>query len=210
MNPEEIKFITEIIKPWEKLNLELGKPYLLNNDISDFTNQANLLAVSLKHILEATQGIEPKTLISQSRSYEIISDLADSSKHGKLKKNSRECKLYLASMHERRNDVKVRFLRNLITIHHNTYGKIDFMECSRDCGLFISKKLNIDWTPQILNNSGEFTNEIRLHASKNNQIAITAMQFQFVELNEKGEYVNVDLNGQVMIHLTFDNEFSNK
>jgi len=204
MKTEALRFTTDIIKPWEKLNKELGKPYCMNSDISDFTSQANSLAVSLKHILESCQGVEPKILSNESHAYKIISDLADSYKHGKLKKANRECKLDIASMYERRSDAKVRFLRNKITIHHNTRGKMDFMEYSKECAIFLSKKLEIDWSPVVFNNSGEFTSEIRLHASKSNQVSLKGMTFNFIELDENGKYKNVDLNGEVLLNLTFE------
>jgi hypothetical protein len=204
MKEDAIRFITEIVKPWETLNNELSKAFSMNPEINDFTTRANSLAVSIKHIAEACQKIKPEVLIPECRPYEIISDLADSSKHGELRKPERECKLSVSSMFERNDDARVRFLRNLISINHNTYGKIDFMQCSMESALFVSQKLNIkpNWIPKIFNNSGVFSDEIRVHASPKQQIVWTGMQLQFVQLNANGEYENVDLNGQVKFVLT--------
>ncbi len=204
MSQEAIKFITEIAKPWEILNKELSKPYSVNPDISDYTIRANSIAVSIKHFPEACRKMKAKDLIQESQSYEIMSDLADSSKHGKLNKKGRECRLTVASMFERNDEGKVRFLRNIITIQHNTYGKIDFMNCVMEAAIFVSNKINIrtDWSPKVFNNNGKFSDEIRVHASVNNQVMWGGMQLQFVRLNESGQYENVDLNSTVKFTLT--------
>ncbi|HLG33620.1 MAG TPA: hypothetical protein VI757_01965 [Bacteroidia bacterium] len=204
MKEEAIKFISEIVKPWETLNRELVTPFSMNPAINDFVTKANALAVSIKHIPEANQNIKPDALIKESQSYEIISDLADSFKHGELRKPERECKLTVSSMFERNPEAKVRFLRNRISVIHNSYGKIDFMKCAMDSALFLSQKLEVrtDWSPKILNNSGEFSDEIRVHASRKHQVIWTGMQLEFVHLNVQGEYENIDLNGQVKFTLT--------
>jgi len=109
-------------------------------------------------------------------------------------------------MFERNSDAKVRFLRNIININHDTYGKIDFMQCSLESALFISEKagLRTSWTPKVLSNTGVFTDEIRVHASSKQQIVWAGMELQFVHLNDRGEYEPVDLNGQVRFVLTSD------
>src|SRR5688572_6424551 len=204
MNEEAIKFISEIVKPWETLNRELATAFSMNPSINDFITKTNALAVSIKHIPEATQKIKPEVLAKENQSYEIISDLADSVKHGKLRKPKRECKLTVSSMFERNPEAKVRFLRNRISIHHNGFGKIDFMKCAMDSALFFSQKLGIrtDWAPKIFNNSGVFSDEIKVHATRQHQIIWTGMQLEIVQINDHGEYENVDLNGQVKFILT--------
>jgi len=204
MNEDAIRFVSEIVKPWETLNQELSRPFSMNPGINDFITRANALALAIKHLPEAAKKIKPKNLIKESLAYNIISDLADSKKHGELSKPERECKLTVSSMFERSPEVKVRFLRTRITIMHNTYGKIDFMQCSMDSALFVSQKMGIktNWTPKVFNNSGEFSDEIKVHASKYNQVAWTGMSLEIVQINDQGEYENVDLNGTVKFTLT--------
>lgn len=206
MKEEAIRFISEVIKPWETLNQQLAAPFSMNPAINDFITIANALTVSIKHLPEAIAKIKPEVLAKELQSYEIISDLADSLKHGELRKPERECKLSVSSMFERNEKAEVRFLRNRISIQHNTYGKIDFMECAMESSIFIAEKLDIktDWNPKIFNNSGEFSNEIKVHATKKHQVAWTGMAFETVQLNGDGKYENVDLNGQVMFTLTSD------
>lgn len=204
MNEEALRFISEIVKPWETLNQELSRPFSMNTEINDFVTKATSLAIAIKHLPESTKKIKPGSILSESLDYTIISDLADSMKHWALSKTERNCKLTVSSMFERNPDAKVRFLRCRISITHNTYGKIDFMQCSLNSSIFIMNKIGIktDWTPKIFNNSGEFSDEIKFHASKSNQIQWTGMTLEFVQLNENNEYENVDLNGSVKFTLT--------
>ena len=204
MKEEAVKFISEIVKPWETLNRQLAAPFSMNPAINDFITTASALTVSIKHLPEAILKIKPDILAKEFQPYEIISDLADSLKHGELRKLERQCKLTVSSMFERNSEAKVRFLRNRISIEHNTYGKIDFMESAMESAEFVARKLDvrIDWNPKIFNNSGEFSNEIKVHASKQHQVAWTGMAFETVQLNEHGKYENVDLNGEVLFTLT--------
>jgi hypothetical protein len=204
MNQDAIKLISEIVKPWVKLNQELSSPFSMNPEINDFVTKAISIAVAIKHFPESTKKIKPETLVPDSLDYSIISDLADSAKHGELRKPGRECKLTVSSMFERNPEAKVRFLRSRISIIHNTHGIIDFMQCAMNSILFVMQKTDIrtDWTPKLINNQGEFSDEIKVYASKNNQIVWTGMSLEIVQLNDQNEYENVDLNGTVKITLT--------
>ncbi|MBP6310896.1 MAG: hypothetical protein KA408_01400 [Flavobacteriales bacterium] len=204
MNQVVIKFISEIVKPWETLNQELSRPFSMNPEVNDYVTKAIAIAVALKHFPESTKKIKPETLVPDSLDYSIISDLADSAKHGELRKPERECKLTVSCMFEKNQDPKVRFLRSRISITHNTHGKIDFMQCAMNSALFVMQKTDIrtDWSPKLINNQGEFSDEIKVHASKSNQIVWTGMSLEIVQLNDKNEYENVDLNGTVRFTLT--------
>lgn len=199
-----MRFVGEIVKPWELLNLDLGKSFSMNPSINDFITRAKALAVSIKHFPEAESEFKVKDLQLESHDYKIISDLADSIKHGKLSNSNRQCSLTVASMFERNPFAEVRFLRNRVTIKHATHGNIDFMKCSLAAAVFVSQKsaVRTNWIPQIFNNSGRFSNTIKVHASKTNQVVWSGMQLEIVELNDNGEYVNVDLNGTVLFELT--------
>lgn len=202
-----LSFATEIIRPWEELNRELGKHYSVSPQHSVFLNKAHALAISLKHIAEAKAGLKPKDLNLLSDSYKLISDLADTKKHGRRDNPAREYIITTSSLYERKfeNIVLVRFLRNAITIQHATTDeKKDFMECAKDCALFIANHLNIqtDWNPILFTNSGKFSNKIETHASIDNQVIWTGMNLNLVELNERNEYNFVDINGTIEFQLT--------
>jgi hypothetical protein len=202
-----LSFATEIVRPWEELNRELSKHYSVSPQHSVFLNKAYALAISLKHIAEAKTGLKSPELNSLSESYKLISDLADTKKHGKRDNPNREYTITTSSLYERKfeNIVLVRFLRNAITIHHaTTDAKKDFMECAKDCALFLVNQLNIqtDWNPIVFNNFGEFSNKIETHASIDNQVIWTGMNLNWVELNERNEYDFVDINGTIEFNLT--------
>ncbi len=201
-----LSFTTEIIRPWEELNNELSKHYSVSPQHSVFINKAHAIAVALKHFSEANGGAKSPELNPLSENYSIISDLADTKKHGKRDNPARECTIITGSLYERKFDkiVLVRFLRNAITMDHATFGKRDFMETAKECALFLIAHLNlpINWKPVVFNNDEKFSNKIKTHASKDNQVVWTGMNLNIVELSDKGEYVYVDLNGTIEFELT--------
>lgn len=210
MKEEKIKFISDIIKPWEILNRKLSLPFSVNTSISDFTISAGSLAVSLKHFPENTHNLNLKTLLSESQPYTIISDLADSIKHGKLKDERRQCSLYVGSMFERNSSGQVRHLRNTVNIKHDTFGEHDFLEISKETAIFVASKVDFrsDWNPIIISNNNEFSNEINVHASIENQVAWQSMVLQFVEFMSDNSYRRVDLNSTIKFTLTVDTNLS--
>jgi hypothetical protein len=210
MTEEKLKFINDVIKPWETLNRQLSFPFSVNTSVSDFTNSAASLAVSIKHFPESTHSLRPKDLLSESEPYKIFSDLADSLKHGRLSDSARQCTLYAGSMFERSKEGLVRFLRNTVNIKHNTFGDLDFMETARQAAIFVASKVDFrsDWNPFINTNQGEFSNKIHVHASAENQIAWQGMTLQFVELTDNNKYQFVDLNSTIEFKLTVDNNLS--
>ncbi len=210
MTEEKIKFLNDIIKPWEVLNRQLSMPFSVNTSISDFTNKASSLAVSIKHFPENAHNLKPKDLLTESEPYKIFSDLTDSLKHGRLSDERRQCSIYCGSMFERNKEGLVRFLRNSVNIKHNTFGDLDFMEISKQAALFIATKVDFrsDWTPIILNNKGQFSNKIHVHASSKNQVACQSMTLQFVEFYDDNKYKRVELNSAIEFTLTVDDNLS--
>ena len=97
-------------------------------------------------------------------------------------------------------------MRTRISIIHASLGKIDFMQCAQNSALFVMNKIKVktDWKPSILNNSGTFSDEIKVHASRHNQVLWTGMRLEIVQVNERHEYENVALNGTVKFTLTSD------
>jgi hypothetical protein len=168
MTEEKIKFLNDIIKPWETLNRHLSIPFSVNTSISDFTNRASSLAVSIKHFPESTHGLKPEDLLLDSEPYKIFSDLADSLKHGKLRNEKRQCNLYVGSIFERSKEGMVRFLRNT-NIRHTTY-ELDLWSFQRVS--FHSIKVDFRSGNRYVNNNGEFSNKIHVHAVvKSNRMA---------------------------------------
>jgi hypothetical protein len=193
MNEQAIKYITDVVKPWEQLNSALSKPYAIEPGISDFSRIASSLAVAIKHSAEIN-GLAIKVLEQESTPYKIMSDVADASKHGALRDASRNNTLTVSSMFEGNDEGKFRFLRNVVNINHATLGKIDFIESSKDASLYIMQKLNLQthWTPIIYPGLKEFIDEVTLHASPVHQVSFNAFSLQFVKRNETGDLIPFD------------------
>lgn len=204
MNSEDLEFLNNIARPWETLNRDLSVAFSVDPELSDFTARANSLAVFIKHFPEVTRNIKWKTLVPKSRSYEIMSDLADSAKHRRLASSTRECQLRTGSMYERSDDGKFRFLRNVINISHKKYGRTDFVTCAMEAALFVANEIGLKpaWDPKVFNNTGEFTNKMDLHASRTVQSTWRGMQLQIVRMNKSGEYEPIDMNSTVEFTLT--------
>jgi hypothetical protein len=203
-----LSFLNDIIKPWEELNKELSRHCSVSPQYSSLSNKAHSLAISLKHISESNGGPKSDKLNKLSENYYIISDLADTKKHGERNDPKRTCTITSASRYERKFDevVLLRFLRNTITIKHENLGKRDFMECSKDCALFLSEHLKIEhtWTPKVYDNNAEFSNKVVTHATIDNGEIWRGMNWEIVEINDKNEYTFVDLNGTIEFNLVSD------
>src|SRR5690606_10712896 len=106
MKEEAIKFISEIIKPWEILNNKFSTPLSMNPAINDFITSANALTISIKHLPESLIQAKPHDLAQESRDYEIVHGLADSIKHGanNLRNKGRRSIIDISSMFERNTD----------------------------------------------------------------------------------------------------------
>lgn len=188
----QLKFVTEIIKPWEQLNKDLVKKYLINSDVSDFLSIAGDLALRLSHFPELANRKDIRTN-KDSIPFNIIVDVADALKHNNLK-DERNNKLLISSLFEGNEDNKFRFIRNSIKIHHNTYGISDLLEVVREAAQFVFKKLNFQlfWSPQILEGPNEFNDEVSLSILYTYQIAWTGFQLEFFKRGKEGELVAYD------------------
>ena len=187
----QIKFLTDIIKPWEELNLRLGMQHAIQPEISDFTRMAYALSVMIKHFAEP--DVKPKNASIESQAYKVISDVADASKHKKLDVDSRNNTLILSSCFEGTDDEKFRFIRNVITINHKSLGKLDFIETARDAILYLIEKLklNIKWTPIVIEGK-DFQDEVLLHLETKYQVSWSGLSIQFLKRNKNGDLVPYD------------------
>lgn len=193
MSELEVRFVTELIRPWDLLNHDLCEQKAIQPDISDFTRRAAALAVAIKHFAE-NQGQDYKEFASRSESYRVMSDVADGYKHGQLAKSSRNNKLYVASQFEVQNIGKFRFLHNAIIIDHNNNGKMDFLEVSKLAIQFLLNELTpgISWVPVILLAPEVYADDVRLHADTTHQVSWKALQIQFFRRSPTEELTAYD------------------
>ena len=125
MKGAHLKFVNDIIKPWDELNELLTLRYVFEPELSDITRIAASLAVFINHYGEP--NFMPDQLAQESFDMKIIRDVADSSKHFKLSNPARQSKLSVGALFEVRDDNQFRFLRNRTHILHSTEGELDFM-----------------------------------------------------------------------------------
>ncbi|WP_426330121.1 hypothetical protein [Pedobacter sp. R-06] len=203
MKSIEEKILLDILKPWEKLNDSLISNLVLNKNSNDFLTNASNLATAIKHFPESTLKFKPFDLSKENISYQIISDLSDSAKHGDLSNPKRQCDLILTSLVEKSTDLKYRFLRNQIEIGHATHGKRDFLECSRDAIFFILAKCRMasDWKAVIKTSNIEFSSNIELFADRSLQVSLQGWHCRFIQKNESGVYDVVGHEGKFNITL---------
>jgi len=187
------RFITNIVKPWEQLNALLAQRNALQPDISDATRMAGSLAIEIKHQAELA-GLTTTSVLADSIAYGIMSDVADAWKHGKLRDSTRDNSLVVGSQFEGNDEGKFRFMRNVITIEHASFGKLDFITTSHDAILYWIQKLKlpIKWSPVIAEGPPEFHDEVFLHLNTKYQVSWSAMKIMFFRQSENGELIPYD------------------
>lgn len=121
-----LRLINDVVKPWEELNVLLAQRFAFQPDLSDVTRLASALAVSIKH--QADLRRMPRSSVdSASDANRLMSDVADTAKHGQLRDSSRNNSLHVASCFEYGAGRGFRFIRNSVSIAHATSGEVDFM-----------------------------------------------------------------------------------
>lgn len=203
----EYKFINDILKPWDELNELLSQPYCVEPGLSTFTKMATDIAISISHFAE-NSGLETREAVGQvCLSNQIMIDIADMSKHGKLRKTDRENKIDVSSIFEYIETTKFKFLRNKINIEHNRYGKYDFMETSLNAIFYWTAKLVIDIKRELIIKPNIESNKATLIFNPNFCINVEKTTYNFKKKNLTGELVDfdpprfyieiLDLNGEV-------------
>lgn len=187
------RFLTYIVKPWDELNHLLAQRYAFQPAMSDITRLAGVLAIAIKHQAEIA-GISRTRTDKESNENRLMSDVADSWKHGKLNNPSRDNKLSVSSQFECDANNQFRFIRNIITVNHQTDGKFDFMEASRVAIQYWITKLtlSIDWQPSISEGPFEFHEEAFLYFNPKYQVRMKSMNLQIVKRNELNELIPYD------------------
>ena len=188
-----LKFVTDIIRPWEKLNLELINQNSIDKDISDIITIAGDLAVKISHFPETANKKSVRT-IKSSEDFNIIVDIADSWKHNDSPDENRNSKLSISSLFEGNDEGTFRFIRNKIVVKHNKYGINDFLEVSKKAAQFLFFQLNLSlhWNPSILEAPYLFSKTVFLNIFYTHQIAWNGLSIEFVKKNNKGQLVHYD------------------
>jgi hypothetical protein len=140
LQQKDLQFVNDVLRPWESLNAFLVERYAFQPNLSDITNQVRGLSVSIKHQVDLIADEQTNLTIKQHQeaanrerqAARIVSDLADSLKHGKLKDQSRQCDLKVVAHFECNEEEMFRFLRNVPEVTHASLGQHDFLVLSLD------------------------------------------------------------------------------
>ena len=188
-----LKFITDIIRPWERLNQELINQNSIDRNISELLTIAEDLSIKLSHFPESA-GQKSVRSNKNSIDFNTIVDIADATKHDKLGDVNRNNELSLSSMFEGQENKTFRFIRNKIIIRHNKYGQSDFLETFKKATNFIFTKLNLNlfWNPNILEAPNTFSDKVFLCIHYQHQIAWSGLQIEFFKRTDNGELILYD------------------
>ncbi|MCG3685359.1 hypothetical protein L5F35_03925 [Aliarcobacter butzleri] len=188
----EYKFMNDILKPWDELNELLSQPYCVEPGLSTFTKMATDIATSISHFAE-TSGIETREKGAKAcLSNQIMIDIADMCKHGKLRKSDRENEINVSSIFEYIEPSKFKFLRNIINIKHNTHGNHDFMKSSLQAIFYWTTKLGIDLKRELIISSNLESEKATLFFNPNFCIHAEKATLNFKKKDIHGNLVDYD------------------
>lgn len=208
MNKNQLKFLNDILKPWDELNNFLMNPYCVSPELSDITRNAISIAINLSHFAENSGLCKRKETSDDLIENTILIDIADMSKHSQLRDQRRENNIVVSSMFQCHDNKQFRFLRNVINVNHNTHGKTDFMEISLIAIRYWVEKLELAIDREILYSNGEFYEKAKLIFNPQYCIQVKNTQYLFVKEVENSRYVPFhpagfyieinDLHGEVL------------
>jgi len=194
MQPEIRRFLTYLVKPWDDLNALLAQPMAVQPDHSDVSGQAYSLAVAIKHQCDRDGPKQRRTINSLSVENELMSDIADTFKHGKVDDASRTSDMAVASQFEGNSANQFRFMRNVIIVSHASLGENDFMMASRSAIQFWIGRLGlpIGWSPQIAEARSAFADVMTLTFNPEYQVSMSETRFRVVRRSLDGEFEPYD------------------
>jgi hypothetical protein len=191
-----LKFLNDVIKPWDELNNLLIERYAVEPELSSITKDVSSISNAINHQVDALafeQKIDrnkaQEEVINASRSVRIISDVSDCIKHVELRKDERRNRFYVAAMFEVNEKNEFCFLRNGIFIEHATLGNHDFMQTSHEAIDYWNKKrgLSIQWHGSVRCAETEFFPEAFLEFNPKYCIEMKRTRFKCFRRNNVGE-----------------------
>lgn len=188
-----LKFATDIIRPWERLNQELVNQNSIDSDVSDFISEAVSLAIKLSHFAEAAGRKDIRTN-KKLIAFNVIVDIADAAKHNDVVNTDRSNRLYISSLFEGTEEGMFRFIRNSIKVQHSKYGLFDFLQLAKEASshIFTSLNLVIFWNPSILEAPFIFTDKVFLGIYFTHQITWSGLNIEFFKRDTLNELVHYD------------------
>ncbi|MEJ1379839.1 MAG: hypothetical protein RPT95_02490 [Candidatus Sedimenticola sp. (ex Thyasira tokunagai)] len=191
MNPH--RFINDIVKPWDELNSFLARQYAFQPDLSDITRLAGNIAVSIRHQVDFVE-LNDKQANNLSQAHKIICDAGDYWKHGSLRKEERNCVITVAAAFEYAENGTFRFIRNIVTLAHNSLGERDFLETSAEATRFWMSQhgFNAEWTGIPTCAPPKFEHAARLQFDPKYCINMSSTQIKFFKKAANGQLMPFD------------------
>jgi len=188
-----LRFLNDIVKPWDELNTLLAKRLALQPDLSDVTRLAGSLAVAIRHQGE-TIGLKDRVVNAESFEHRFISDTADCWKHRLLRKPYRNNRLSTEALFEYENGKGFSFLRNALFVEHASLGKQDFMSTSLAAIYYWINKQGFDiaWHGSVRETSIEFHEEAFLYFDSEKCISMSQVRLGFFSRKTNGSLERID------------------
>jgi hypothetical protein len=185
-----LRFLTYLVKPWDRLNHLLAQPLAFQPSLSDVTCMAGALAVSIRHQAEIA-GISQQIVDTESTDNRAIVDIADAWKHGSLRNAARNNRLEVISLFEVDENERFRFLRNMVAVDHASFGELDFMRVSGAAIAYWIQRLELplNWIPSLAEGENVFRDSAILHFDPNFQIEMTQTRIRTFRRELSGELV---------------------
>lgn len=196
LNLAHNQFLNEVVMPWDQLSIKLARPISVDPQTSTFVADAGAVLTALRHAPERfrwpqERGALHAAVVAEFAKHELITDAADSWKHGTLKNPRRQTTFSVKSQFLLDAGGRVRFLRNIIHLQHATLGEFDCLSVCRSAIHFWLRRQNVElsWTGVIFEGADVFRNEALLACSPGIQVLQHAARISFVVLDIQGNLV---------------------
>lgn len=188
-----LRFLNDIVKPWDELNALLAKRLALQPDLSDVTRLAGSLAVAIRHQVDIL-GLKDSEVNAECFEHRVISDTADFWKHGLLRKPERNNRFSTESFFEYEGGKGFSFLRNALFVEHASLGKHDFLQASMSAIYYwISKRgFSLTWQGSVRENPAEFYEEAFLNFESEKCISVNQVRLGFFSRRSNGSLERID------------------
>jgi len=188
-----VRFLNDIVKPWDELNTLLVRRLALQPDLSDVTRLAGALAVAIRHQVDVV-GIKDAEANAECIEHRIICDVGDFYKHGSLRDPSRNNSFSTEAHFLYGPGKGFSFLRNVLFVEHATLGKHDFLKTALVAiNYWINKRaLSVSWQGEVLESPTKFHEEAFLSFESEKCISMNQVHLGFFLKGEDGALQRVD------------------
>jgi len=189
-----LRFVNDVVKPWDELNALLSQRYAFQPDLSDVTRLAGALAVSIKHQADLAGYTDRSAIDAASLDNKLMSDVGDFWKHGPLRDSDRNNSLFVCAMFEYGPGRGFRFLRNGLFIEHTSLGEHDFMHTSRAAiGYWLTtERISLSWSGVVTEGPAEFHPTAFLQYDPKYCISMSSTRVRFFARSGDGDLVSTD------------------